>query len=124
MTRPTETTAPAPMGLDDLERIIAARATAAPEESWTAALLARGVSKCAEKFGEEAVETVIAAVSADADALVGEAADALFHLLVLLRARDIPLAAVMSELARRQAQSGLAEKAARPGAAGGGTQGD
>lgn len=99
--------------LSDLEKIIETRASAAPAESWTAALLAKGPGKVAEKFGEEAIETVIAAVSQDEDALVGEAADTLFHLLVVLRARDVSLTRVMAELDRRTGQSGLTEKAAR-----------
>ncbi len=101
------------MTLEELEAIIARRADASPEESWTAKLLAKGPEKAAEKFGEEAVEAIIEAVRNDRDGLVSEAADVLFHLLVMLKARDVPLSAVMAELARRQGQSGLAEKAAR-----------
>ena len=103
------------MTLDDLEQIIATRASAAPDESWTAKLLAKGPEKCAEKFGEEAIEAVIEAVRGDRAGLTSEAADVLFHLLVMLRARDVALADVMAELARRQGQSGLAEKASRKG---------
>ena len=103
------------MTLDDLARIIKARAAADPESSWTARLLAKGPGKCAEKFGEEAVEAIIEAVKGDRDRLTSEAADVLFHLLVMLHARDVPLSAVMDELARRQSQGGLAEKAARRG---------
>jgi phosphoribosyl-ATP pyrophosphohydrolase len=103
------------MTLDDLEQIIATRASAAPDDSWTAKLLAKGPEKCAEKFGEEAIETVIEAVRGDRAGLTSEAADVLFHLLVMLRARDVALADVMAELARRQGQSGLAEKASRKG---------
>ena len=102
------------MTLDDLAQIIATRATADPEQSWTAKLLARGPEKCAEKFGEEAVEAIIEAVRGDRERLTSEAADVLFHLLVMLQSRDVPLAAVMQELARRQGTSGLAERAARP----------
>lgn len=101
------------MTLDDLAATIAARAGADPDTSWTARLLAKGPEKCAEKFGEEAIEAIIEAVRGDHDRLVSEAADVLFHLLVMLHARDVALADVMAELARRQAQSGLAEKAAR-----------
>ena len=101
------------MTLDDLAALVAARATADPETSWTAKLLAKGPEKCAEKFGEEAIEAIIEAVKGDRDRLVSEAADVLFHLLVMLRARDVALADVMAELARRQGRSGLAEKAAR-----------
>ncbi|MBN9886774.1 phosphoribosyl-ATP diphosphatase [Salipiger abyssi] len=103
------------MTLEELETIVASRAEASPEESWTAKLLAKGPEKCAEKFGEEAVEAIIEAVKNDREKLTGEAADVLFHFLVMLKARDLPLADVMAELARRQGQSGLAEKAARKG---------
>jgi phosphoribosyl-ATP pyrophosphohydrolase len=99
--------------LDDINRRVLARASAPPAESYTAKLLADGVERCARKFGEEAVETVIAALGADKAATAGEAADVLYHLLVLLRAADVPLEAVMAELERRTAQSGLEEKAAR-----------
>jgi phosphoribosyl-ATP pyrophosphohydrolase len=101
------------MTLDDLAQIIAARAGADPDTSWTAKLLAKGPEKCAEKFGEEAVEAIIEAVKGDRARLTSEAADVLFHLLVMLRARDVELSDVMAELARRQATSGIAEKAAR-----------
>ncbi|ETX30985.1 phosphoribosyl-ATP diphosphatase [Roseivivax isoporae] len=101
------------MTLDELERIVAARASAAPGESWTATLLSRGTDKCAEKFGEEAVEAIVAAVRGDRAALTAEAADVLYHLLVLLHAAEVPVADVMTELAARQHRSGLAEKAAR-----------
>ena len=101
------------MTLDELARIIAARAKTDPEESWTARLLAQGPEKVAEKFGEEAIEALIEAVKGDRDRLTEEAADVLFHLLVMLESREIPLNSVMSVLARRQGQSGLAEKAAR-----------
>jgi phosphoribosyl-ATP pyrophosphohydrolase len=101
------------MTLDDLARIIAARAQAAPDESWTAKLLAKGPEKCAEKFGEEAVEAIIEAVKGDHDRLTSEAADVLFHLLVMLHSRDVALDDVMAELARRQGTSGLSEKASR-----------
>lgn len=101
------------MTLDELATIVATRADADPDISWTAKLLAKGPEKCAEKFGEEAIEAIIAAVKGDRAALVSEAADVLFHLLVMLQSRDVALADVMVELQRRQAQSGLAEKAAR-----------
>ena len=101
------------MTLEDLETRIAMRAAAAPDESYTASLIARGMNKAAQKLGEEAVETVIAAIANDRPELVKESADLLYHLLVVLRAADIPLAEVMAELDRRTAQSGLAEKAAR-----------
>lgn len=102
------------MTLDDLEAVIAARASAPAEESWTAKLLGKGPEKCAEKFGEEAIEAVIEAVKGDKAALTAEAADVLFHLLVMLKSRDVTLAEVMQVLAARQGQSGLAEKAQRP----------
>ena len=101
------------MTLDDLAEVIAARASADAADSWTAKLLAKGPEKCAEKFGEEAVEAVIEAVKGDKPALTAEAADVLYHLLVMLHARGVALADVMEELARRQGTSGLAEKAAR-----------
>ena len=101
------------MTLDDLEKIIAARASASPEESWTAKLLAKGPEKCAEKFGEEAIEAIIEAAKGDQEKLTSEAADVLFHLLVMLRSRDVALQDVMDVLEQRQAQSGLQEKASR-----------
>ncbi|MCC7319609.1 MAG: phosphoribosyl-ATP diphosphatase [Rubellimicrobium sp.] len=101
------------MSLERLAATIAARRGADPETSWTARLLARGPEKCAEKFGEEAVEAIIEAVRGDRDRLVAEAADALFHLLVMCAARDVTLAEIEAELARREARSGLAEKAQR-----------
>jgi phosphoribosyl-ATP pyrophosphohydrolase len=100
--------------LADLARIIAERASAAdPGSSYTAKLLAEGVERCARKFGEEAVEATIAAVSENDAALTAEAGDVLYHLLVMLQARGIALTAVMAELEKRTSQSGLAEKAAR-----------
>ena len=103
------------MTLEELEQIVSARAAASPEDSWTAKLLTKGPEKCAEKFGEEAIEAVIEAVRNDPDKLASEAADVLFHLLVMLKSRDVPLARVMAVLAARQSQSGLAEKASRKG---------
>lgn len=100
--------------LNDLEEIVAARAAASPDESWTAKLVAAGQTRAAKKLGEEAVETVIAAISNDRKNLTDEAADLLYHLLVVLKIADIPLAEVYSELERRTGQSGIAEKAARP----------
>lgn len=99
--------------LKELDAVIRARKGAAPESSYTASLFAKGEKKCAEKFGEEAVEAVIAAVAQDAEALKGEAADVLYHLLVLLAARDVPLADVLAVLHGRMGTSGHAEKAAR-----------
>ncbi len=101
------------MTLEELEQIVAARASASPEDSWTAKLLAKGPEKVAEKFGEEAIEALIEAVRDDKPRLTSEAADVLFHLLVMLHSRGVTVDAVMTELAARQSQSGLAEKAAR-----------
>ncbi|MFP7673644.1 phosphoribosyl-ATP diphosphatase [Marivita sp. S0852] len=101
------------MTLSELEHIIATRAMASAEDSWTAKLLAKGPEKCAEKFGEEAIEAVIEAVKGDQDRLTSEAADVLFHLLVMLKSRNVALGDVMAELDRRQGQSGLQEKASR-----------
>ena len=101
------------MTLDDLFATIEARKGADPDSSWTAKLLAKGPEKCAEKFGEEAVEAIIEAVKGDKAGLTSEAADVLYHLLVMLASRDVSLDAVMAELARRQGTSGIAEKAAR-----------
>lgn len=104
----------ADFSLSDLAKIIAERASAGDAgSSYTARLLAEGVEKCARKFGEEAVEATIAAISQSDAALTAEAGDVLYHLLVMLQARKIPLAAVMAELEGRTRQSGLAEKAAR-----------
>ncbi len=102
------------MSLQDLSDVINARKDADPESSWTAKLLSKGPEKCAEKFGEEAIEAVIEAVKGDKDALTNEAADVLYHLLVMLAARGVTLADVEAELARRHGRSGIAEKAARP----------
>jgi phosphoribosyl-ATP pyrophosphohydrolase len=99
--------------LADLERIVDARANAAPEESWTAKLVAAGQAKAAKKLGEEAVETVIAAIEGDKAALASETADLLYHLMVVLKIGGVPLQDVMAELERRTTQSGLAEKASR-----------
>ncbi|SEW04554.1 phosphoribosyl-ATP pyrophosphatase [Aliiroseovarius sediminilitoris] len=99
--------------LDHLAATIEARKGADPDTSWTAKLLSKGPEKCAEKFGEEAVEAIIAAVKNDRVNLTAEAADVVYHLLVMLAARDIPLADVLAELERREGTSGIAEKAAR-----------
>ena len=100
--------------LSDLERIVAERASASPDQSWTAKLVAAGQPRAAKKLGEEAVETVIAAISNDRKNLTDEAADLLYHLLVVLKIADIPLADVYTELERRTGQSGLQEKESRP----------
>jgi phosphoribosyl-ATP pyrophosphohydrolase len=99
--------------LADLERIIAERAQSGDPDSWTAKLFARGMDKAAQKLGEEAVETVIAAVKGDAESLVSESADLIYHWLVVLALAGVPLSDVLAELERRTAQSGLAEKASR-----------
>lgn len=99
--------------LRELETVIASRKSADPDKSWTAKLLTKGPDKCAEKFGEEAVEAIIEAVKDDRGALIGEAADVIYHLMVMLAARDVAWTDVVSELARRQGQSGIAEKASR-----------
>lgn len=99
--------------LTDLEKIIAARAGSADPGSWTAKLVASGMPKAAQKLGEEAVETVIAAVAGDRRGLVSESADLLYHWLVVLCIADIPLAEIMQELEQRTTRSGIAEKAAR-----------
>ncbi|WP_163850936.1 phosphoribosyl-ATP diphosphatase [Pseudooceanicola aestuarii] len=99
--------------LSRLSATIEARKGADPDTSWTAKLLARGPEKCAEKFGEEAVEAIIEAVKGDRDRLTSEAADVLYHLLVMLAARDVSLDDVLAELDRRDGTSGLVEKARR-----------
>src|SRR6476659_1280778 len=93
---------------------VAQRRTASPDSSYTAKLLSQGVEKCAKKFGEEAVELALAAVLRDKAHTTAEAADVLYHLLVLLVASGVPLSDVMAELARRQGVGGLVEKASRP----------
>ena len=99
--------------IERLAATIEARRNADPESSWTAKLLAKGPEKCAEKFGEEAIEAVIEAVRGDRARLTAEAADVLYHLLVMLAARDVTMADVDAELARREGRSGIAEMAAR-----------
>ena len=103
----------AEFSLADLERIVAERARSGDPDSWTAKLFSMGIDKAAQKLGEEAVETVIAAVRVDKDGLVSESADLLYHWLVVLAVADVPLSAVMAELERRTARSGIAEKASR-----------
>ena len=99
--------------LAELDARLAERAQASPEESYTAKLLQAGVDRCARKFGEEAIETIVSAVAQDKAGVANEAADVLYHLLVLLRAADVPLSEVLAELERRTGQSGLEEKASR-----------
>ncbi len=100
--------------LSDLAARVKERAQASAGESYTRKLLDKGISHVAKKFGEEAAETVIAAVSEDKSRVISETADLLYHLVVLLEARGVSIAEVESALAARTAQSGLAEKASRP----------
>jgi phosphoribosyl-ATP pyrophosphohydrolase len=99
--------------LHDLAATVDARATSGGEASFTRKLLDKGAEQCAKRFGEEAVETVIAAIENDRDHLIAESADLLFHFLVLLKARGIRLEEVEAALAQRTTMSGLEEKAAR-----------
>jgi phosphoribosyl-ATP pyrophosphohydrolase len=101
----------------DLEKIIAERARSGDPDSWTAKLFARGIDKAAQKLGEEAVETVIAAVHKDRQAVVSESADLIYHWLVVLALSGVPLSEVLEELQSRTGRSGVAEKAARGGKA-------
>jgi phosphoribosyl-ATP pyrophosphohydrolase len=101
--------------IHDLAARVRERASASPDVSYTRKLLDRGVAHCAKKLGEEAIETALAAVDEDRDRVIAEAADVIYHLLVLLEARGIALADVEAELGRRASQSGLEEKAARRG---------
>lgn len=103
-----------PDTLARLEATIAERRSADPQSSYVARLNAKGLGKIAQKLGEEATETVIAALTEGREALVGEAADLMFHLMVLLSAKGVPLSEVMAELDRREGVSGIAEKASRP----------
>jgi len=99
--------------LADLEKRVHERAKASASESYTRSLLDKGVDHCAKKFGEEAIETVLAALQNDKGQLVAEAADLLYHLLVVLEARGVTLAEVEAALEKRTAQSGHEEKASR-----------
>jgi phosphoribosyl-ATP pyrophosphohydrolase len=101
------------MTLQQLEQTIIARKSADPDTSWTAQLLAKGSAKCAEKFGEEAIEAIIEAVKGDRQALTSEAADVVYHLMVMLASRDVAFEDVLAELARRAATSGIDEKVQR-----------
>ena len=100
--------------IHDLESRVHERAAASAETSYTRKLLDKGVAHCAKKLGEEAVETALAAVTEDRGRLIAEAADLLYHLLVLLEARGVALAEVEAALAERLGRSGLDEKASRP----------
>jgi phosphoribosyl-ATP pyrophosphohydrolase len=99
--------------LHELARTIDARKGADPDSSWTAKLLSKGPEKTAEKFGEEAVEAIIEAVKGDRSRLISEAADVIYHLLVMCASRDVTLADIETELGKRTGQSGLDEKASR-----------
>ena len=99
--------------LADLERIVAKRAAASPAECWTAKLVVAGQAKEAKKLGEEAVETVIAAIEGEKAPLVSESADLIYHLMVVLKIGGVELQEVMAELERRTGQSGIAEKSSR-----------
>jgi phosphoribosyl-ATP pyrophosphohydrolase len=101
------------MDLATLNARIAARASASPEESYTAKLLSAGIARCAKKLGEESAELVIAAMGGDKREVTAESADLIYHFLVLLKAADVSLDEVMAELDRRTAQSGLEEKVSR-----------
>jgi phosphoribosyl-ATP pyrophosphohydrolase len=99
--------------LNDLAARVKERAAASPEVSYTRKLIDKGVAHCAKKLGEEAVETALAAVTEDRGRLIAEAADLMYHLLVLLEARGVTLAEVEAALAERVGMSGLDEKASR-----------
>jgi phosphoribosyl-ATP pyrophosphohydrolase len=105
----------AEFSLSDLEKIIGERAHSGDAESWTAKLFAKGMDKAAQKLGEEAVETVIAAIRGDKKALVSESADLMYHWLVVLGIAEVPLSDVLKELESRTGRSGVAEKASRQG---------
>jgi phosphoribosyl-ATP pyrophosphohydrolase len=104
-----------PFTIHDLEARVHERAAASAETSYTRKLLDKGIAHCAKKLGEEAVETALAAVTEDRAHLIAEAADLIYHLLVVLEARGVKLSEVEAALAARQAQSGLEEKASRKG---------
>ena len=99
----------------DLDKIIAERAGVTDGSSYTASLIGKGIDKCAEKLGEEAIEAVIAAVNGDDRAIIAESADLVYHLLVVLHCRGLSLDDVARELEKRTRQTGLEEKASRSG---------
>ncbi|WP_374272357.1 phosphoribosyl-ATP diphosphatase [Paenirhodobacter enshiensis] len=99
--------------LERLAATIQSRKDADPDSSWTAKLFSKGANKCAQKFGEEAIEACMAVAKDDRDNLIYESADVLYHLLVMLTARGVTLEEVLAELERREGTSGIAEKAAR-----------
>ena len=100
--------------LADLEQRVSDRAKASSEQSYTRQLLDKGVAQCAKKFGEEAVEAVLAVVSEDRERVIAESADVLYHLFVMLQARGVKLAEIEALLETRTKKSGLEEKASRP----------
>jgi phosphoribosyl-ATP pyrophosphohydrolase len=106
--------ADSPFTLSDLEAIVADRLANGDATSYTRKLAEKGLPKAAQKLGEEAVETVIAAISGESDAVIYESADLIYHLVVVLALKGVPLNHVLAELQRRTAQSGLQEKASRP----------
>jgi len=101
------------MTCEELFDVIVERANASSNESWTAKLLSQGPEKCAEKFGEEAVEAIISAVRKDKDGLIMETADVLYHLFVMLKSQNIHLSDVLQELEKRRFKSGIMEKLQR-----------
>jgi phosphoribosyl-ATP pyrophosphohydrolase len=103
----------AAFALADLEKIIAERARSGDPDSWTAKLFEHGVDHAAKKLGEEAVETVIAAVNGDTAGIISESADLIYHLLVVLAISEVPLDSVIAELEKRTGRSGVAEKRSR-----------
>jgi phosphoribosyl-ATP pyrophosphohydrolase len=103
----------AAFSLADLEKIIAERARSGDPDSWTAKLFQQGIDQAAKKLGEEAVETIIAAVNGESAAIISESADLIYHWLVVLAISQVPLESVMAELEQRTGRSGLAEKRSR-----------
>ena len=99
--------------LERLDLTIQRKITDSPNKSHTAKLLKKGTEKCAEKFGEEAIELIVASVKKKKKEIIGEAADALYHMLVLLRSKNISINEVLSELASREGISGIEEKRKR-----------
>ena len=99
--------------LERLDLTIQGKTTESPNKSHTAKLLKKGTEKCAEKFGEEAIELIIASIKKKKKEIIGEAADTLYHMLVLLRSKNISINEVLSELASREGISGIEEKRKR-----------
>ena len=99
--------------LERLDLTIQRKTTESPNQSHTAKLLKKGTEQCAEKFGEEAIELIVASVKKKKKEIIGEAADTLYHMLVLLRSKNISINEVLSELASREGISGIEEKRKR-----------